>query len=65
MQLRAERQYVVEVTGCPRCKGDHTRDEDGRGALLFKPLANPQDRNDLWDLCRETNEPILISSEDI
>lgn len=65
MQLKSERQYLVEVRGCPRCGGDHVAGEEGMGRLLFWPLSGAEGREDLWAFCPDKNEPILISGEDI
>jgi hypothetical protein len=58
MKLKSERQYLVDVSECPRCGSDHER-------LLFTGLANPEGRDNLWTLCPKTNQPVLIATEDI
>jgi hypothetical protein len=58
MRLKANIQYTVDVSGCPRCGEDHEN-------LLFSKLTNPEGREDLWAFCPEKTEPLLISTEDL
>lgn len=70
--------YRVDIEGCPRCEGDHvgepqpdgnqldaTQYVPGSGSVMFTPLSNPEDRNDLWGFCDVAGQPILLSSEDV
>lgn len=66
--------YTMDLEGCPRCGGDHEgepqKDADGNtirdtGAVMFTPLNNPEDRNDLWGFCGVAGQPILLASEDV